>query len=119
MFYQRLRDLREDKDMNQQEIANIIKTSQSYYAQYECGKRDVPFERIIELAKYYKVSIDYIAGLTNDKRGLTRSELSEIETDVINKLRVLSDERRGKILERLSILYDEQLDESAKIKGAI
>lgn len=63
-----LRYLRENKDMTQQEIAEIIGTSQSYYAQYENGKRQIPFDRIIELAKYYNVSIDYIAGLTKEKR---------------------------------------------------
>ena len=66
--YTRIRDLREDQDKSQLEIANIIGTSQSYYAQYENGKRLIPFNRVIELAKYYNVSIDYIAGLTNDKR---------------------------------------------------
>ena len=67
-YYQRLRDLREDKDLNQTQIAIVIVTSQSYYAQYENGTRQIPFDRIIELAKFYNISIDYIAGLTNDKR---------------------------------------------------
>ena len=69
-LFPRLRDLREDKDMNQTQIAKIIGTSQSYYAQYENGKRDIPFSRIVLLAKYYNVSIDYIAGLTNNKGGI-------------------------------------------------
>lgn len=63
--YQRLRDLREDADKSQEEIAKLIGTSQSYYAQYENGKRAIPFERVIVLAKYYNVSLDYIAGLTD------------------------------------------------------
>ena len=54
----------------QQEIAKIIGTSQSYYAQYENGKRNIPFERIIILAKYYNVSLDYIAGFTDTPRKL-------------------------------------------------
>ncbi len=66
-FYQRLKDLREDSDKTQAEIAAVIGTSQSYYAQYESGRRQIPFERIVLLAKFYDVSIDYIAGLTNDK----------------------------------------------------
>ena len=61
--YQRLKDLREDFDKSQEEIAKIIGTSQSYYAQYENGKRAIPFERVVALAKYYNVSLDYIAGL--------------------------------------------------------
>ena len=66
--YQRIKDLREDADKSQEEIAKIIGTSQSYYAQYENGKRAIPFERIIILAKYYNISLDYIAGLIDTPR---------------------------------------------------
>ena len=62
MIYQRLKDLREDADKSQEEIAKIIGTSQSYYAQYENGKRAIPFDRVVALAKYYNISLDYIAG---------------------------------------------------------
>ena len=68
--YQRLRDLREDMDKSQEEIAKIIGTSQSYYAQYENGKRAIPFERMVVLAKYYNVSLDYLAGLVDMPRRL-------------------------------------------------
>ena len=64
-LYQRIRDLREDADKSQEEIAKIIGTSQSYYAQYENGKRAIPFDRVVILAKYYNVSLDYLAGLTD------------------------------------------------------
>ncbi len=69
-FCQRLRDLREDADRSQEEIAQILKTSQSYYAQYENGKRSIPFERAIELAQFYNVSLDYLAGLIDTPRKL-------------------------------------------------
>lgn len=72
--YPRLKDLREDRDLNQEEIAKVIGTDQSYYAKYEKGIRPIPFERVIKLAKFYNVSLDYIAGLTNDKRGIGYSE---------------------------------------------
>ncbi|MBP3370520.1 MAG: helix-turn-helix transcriptional regulator [Clostridia bacterium] len=68
--YQRLRDFREDADKSQEEIAKIIGTSQSYYAQYENGKRAIPFERMVILAKYYNVSLDYFAGLIDNPRKL-------------------------------------------------
>lgn len=67
-IYRRLKDLREDCDKSQEEIAKIIGTSQSYYAQYENGKRAIPFERMVILAKYYNVSLDYIAELTDTPR---------------------------------------------------
>lgn len=69
-YYQRLKDLREDRDLKQEDIARILDTDQSYYAKYENGKRPIPFERVIKLAIFYGVSLDYIAGLTNDKRGI-------------------------------------------------
>ena len=67
-FYQRLRDLREDRDLPQWKIAELLNNSQQQYYMYESGKRQIPFDKVIKLAKFYDVSIDYIAGLTNDKR---------------------------------------------------
>ena len=68
--YQRLKDLREDAEKSQEEIARVIGTSQSYYAQYENGKRTVPLQRMIVLAKYYNVSLDYLAGLIDTPKKL-------------------------------------------------
>lgn len=61
----RLRDLREDHDLTQAQAAEIIGTSQQHYGKYENGKIIIPFDRVIALAEYYNVSLDYIAGLTN------------------------------------------------------
>ena len=68
--YQRLKDIREDADKSQKEIAEVIGTSQSYYAQYENGKRAIPFDRMVALAKYYNISLDYLAGLIDTPRKL-------------------------------------------------
>ena len=65
--YRRIRDLREDHDLTQMECANIVFVSKNTYIRYEKGEREPPFDVIIRLAKYYNVSIDYIAGLTKDK----------------------------------------------------
>lgn len=67
-YYQRLRDLREDKDLNQGAIAEILKTTQQTYSLWETGNREIPLHHMITLARYYKVSMDYICGLTNKKR---------------------------------------------------
>ena len=69
-YYQRIKDLREDKDLTQQEIADILYMQREVYRRYETGQREIPLEITIKLADYYKVSIDYIAGRTNDKRGI-------------------------------------------------
>ena len=66
MRYQRLKDLREDKDIYQKEVAKLLNISQQYYSEYENGKRPIPVEYLIKLAKFYNTSIDYIVGLTNE-----------------------------------------------------
>lgn len=67
MYFQRLRDLREDLDMNQTEIAKLLHTSQTVYSRYERGFQTIPIEHLLILADFYKVSTDYILGRTNKK----------------------------------------------------
>ncbi len=67
MSYRRIRDLREDADLTQGEIAAILHMHKTTYVRYESGEREVPLNIAILLAKYYKVSLDYLAGLS-DKR---------------------------------------------------
>ncbi len=67
MYFQRLRDLREDADMNQTEVAKLLFTSQTVYSRYERGVLTIPVEHLIILADYYGVSTDYILGRTNKK----------------------------------------------------
>lgn len=69
-IYQRLRDLREDKDKKQEEIALVLKVSRQQYQLYESGKRELPMHHFITLARYYNVSLDYLAGLTEAPRKL-------------------------------------------------
>ncbi len=66
--YQRIRDLREDADLKQKDLVQILDVSIQQYSLYERGDREIPFHHVITLAKYYDVSIDYIAGLTNNKK---------------------------------------------------
>ena len=67
MLFKRIRDLREDNDYTQQQIADILKCDVSLYSKYERGEREVPVWIIIELAKFYKTSTDYILNITNNK----------------------------------------------------
>lgn len=119
MFYPRLRDLKEDKDLKQSTVAKLINSSENQYGRYERGENDIPLEKALILAEYYNVSLDYIAGRTNDKRGLTRSELSEADTDILKKIHALSDEQRGIILGRIEAMTEENEEKQAKLKGAI
>lgn len=61
--YPRIRDLREDKDLSQEEIAQMLNVSQTTYSRYETGKLDIPSQSLIILAKFYQVSVDYLLGL--------------------------------------------------------
>ena len=66
----RIRDLREDRDYTQAQIAAVIKTTQQQYSKIETGRADISGEKLILLAKFYNVSTDYILGLTKDSRPL-------------------------------------------------
>ena len=68
----RIRDLREDMDLTQSQVAKVLHTTQGYYSKYELGKREIPLHHIITLCKLYNVSADYILGFTNEKKRLPR-----------------------------------------------
>ncbi len=73
-FYRRLRDLREDNDKTQADIASILGISRQHYSLYEKGDRELPMHHFITLAKFYNISLDYLCGITQvpeklDKRG--------------------------------------------------
>ena len=65
--YQRLKDLREDKELNQNDNAKVLETSQNQYSRWEREEQELAMHNFIKLAKFYDVSLDYIAGLTNKK----------------------------------------------------
>lgn len=67
MYDTRLKELREDLDLKQTDIAKLLNVKQNTYSQYENGKRQIPLEVIVTLAKYYKVSTDYILRMTDKK----------------------------------------------------
>ena len=66
-MYRRIRDMREDADLFQKDIANYLQCSQVCYSQYELGKRDIPTETLIKLADFYHTSTDYLLGRTDKK----------------------------------------------------
>ena len=68
--YERLRDLREDNDLKQKEVAEILNTTQQVYSRYENGLNEIPMHHLVTLSKFYKVSTDYILGLTDNPKQL-------------------------------------------------
>lgn len=71
-MYQRIRDLREDSDLTQTQMARVLKCSQQTYSAYELGQRMIPPEILIVLAQHYNTSVDYLLGLTNEKEPYPR-----------------------------------------------
>ena len=69
-YYQRLKDTREDSDKKQEDIALILNITRQQYQLYESGKREMPMHHFITLAKYYNVSLDYLAGLVDTPKKL-------------------------------------------------
>ena len=72
MTYQRIRDIREDSDKRQDEIADVLKITRQQYQLYESGKRELPMHHFVTLARYYNVSLDYLAGLIDTPEKLYR-----------------------------------------------
>ncbi len=105
-------------DLTQSKIAEMLSMGTTQYRRYELSESPISLELAEILASIYNVSLDYLAGRTNDKRGLTRSELSDEETDIIKKYRSLSEKRQGRILGQLEALTEEESEET-KLKGAV
>jgi len=67
-MYRRIRDLRENNDLTQKEMAKELNCSQQVYSNYELGQRDIPTDILIKLSKFYDVSVDYILGITDNPK---------------------------------------------------
>lgn len=68
MYFPRLKDLREDTDLKQKEIAELLGIQQTVYSRYERGFQTIPLEHLLTLADYYRVSTDYLLGRTNNPK---------------------------------------------------
>ncbi len=68
MLYRRIRDLREDNDLTQKQMAKNLNCSQQVYSNYELGQRDIPTDILIKLSKFYNVSVDFILGISDNPR---------------------------------------------------
>lgn len=68
MNIERLKEIREDKDYKQSDIAKVLNTTQQQYSKYELGLQVIPIERLVKLAKFYNTSVDYLICLTNERK---------------------------------------------------
>lgn len=106
--YQRIRDLREDSDLTQEALCKKLYMHKTTYTNYEQGKHTVPLDFAVLLADFYGVSIDYIAGRTNDSGTCHRLSVSEDAVMVIEKYTALTERNKGKLEQFLDTLYDQQ-----------
>ena len=91
-YYKRIRDLREDNDKTQQQVAEYLGTTAQYYGKYEKGERELPFSRAIELAEFYDISLDYLAGRVSDINGLPKKD----ERNLLELFSQLTERNKGK-----------------------
>lgn len=116
-FYQRIRDLREDADKTQSEVAEYLGTTAQYYGKYEKGERELPFMRAIQLAEYYGVSLDYIAGRTNITKGVSSEVLPDEARILAEKYMTLTERNKGKAELFIDQLCEQQ-EELHRLKEA-
>lgn len=109
-FYRRIRDLREDSDKTQTDLAEYLGTTAQYYGKYEKGERELPFSRAIELADYYNVSLDYLADRKTPPSALG---ITDDEQLLLNSWAILSERSKGKVEYLISTLIKAE----AKAKG--
>ena len=107
--YHRIKDLREDKDLTQDELSKMLNMHRTQYGRYENALSTIPLEFIEKLAEFYEVSIDYIAGLTNDKGGLHK--INNDEKKIIDVYNNLSEKSKGKLE-----LFAEQLTKKEQME---
>lgn len=113
-YYPRLKDLKEDMDLKQKDVANIIGVAENHYGKYERGEVDITFARVIELAKFYGVSLDYIAGLTNDKGGLHCNFLDSEKKELLQSWDLLQSSDKDLILAMIDKFVDKKPNENAR-----
>lgn len=105
--YKRLRDLREDRDLTQKALAEKLYMQTTQYRRYESGERPIVLETAIELANFYDVSLDYIAGLTDYNSRIEKNNLSAEEKLLITLFRKLNETDKKRIIERAIVLTEE------------
>ena len=115
-YYQRLRDLKEDADLTQKQVADLIGVSTNHYGKYERGETDLPMEKAIILANFYNCSLDYLAGRTMHRHGRANPDLTQEELLLIERYRLLNERSRGRHDILMQQLLEQQVVETKKGK---
>ncbi|MBQ4348993.1 MAG: helix-turn-helix transcriptional regulator [Clostridia bacterium] len=105
-YYKRLRDLREDRDLTQKDLAEELYMQTTQYRRYETGERSLSLETAVALAEFYNVSLDYLAELTDYNGKIETSELSVDEKQLLTYFRKLNSTDKERLLERAMTLCE-------------
>lgn len=109
--YTRIRDLREDCDLTQEALCQKLYMYKTTYTNYEQGKHTVPLDFAVTLAKFYNVSLDYIAGRTNFKQGKANPEFTDEQLNLVEQYSKLNEKNKGKLELFLEQLIERQTNE--------
>lgn len=104
--YKRLKELREDHDLTQKQVAEMLYMHVTQYRRYETGERELPLSLAVLIAKTYRVSVDYLAGLTEPEPEVRMETLTAEEKKLLAGYRRLSSFNKGRLQERLQILTE-------------
>ncbi len=99
-----IRDLREDNDLKQSDLAKVLSVSQQYYSKYETGQYDLPTRHIITLAKFYNISADYLLGLTDYSTAVEKSKANTPLKILINDIIELNDSSKNAVRDYVELL---------------
>ena len=116
--YQRIRDLREDSDLTQKQVAEKLYMHLTQYRRYESGESEVPLNIAISIADLYDVSLDYIAGRSIHRHGNAAPEFTADEIELIDRFRSLGERDKGKA-EMYVQMLSEQSAAALSSKGAV
>lgn len=107
-YFKRIRDLREDRDLTQKDLAEKLYMQTTQYRRYESGERSIALELAMQLADYYNVSLDYLAGVSEYNNRITTDDLTIEEKQLLTYFRNLSKENKIKLTERALALLELQ-----------
>lgn len=105
-YFKRLRDLREDRDLTQKQLAEKLYMQTTQYRRYESGERSIGLEVAVLLAEFYDVSVDYIAGVSDYNDRISSKDLTLEEKQLITYFREMSEKNKERLLERALTLTE-------------
>lgn len=108
-FYQNLEVIRKQANKTQKEIAELLNTTQQQYSKYEKGQQELPIRHLITLSEYYNITTDEVLGIRENRYLFTNAEI-----DILKKYKALKDIRKGRVLQMIDMLLEEQEKESIK-----